>query len=374
MHRVPLTLVTIATVGAGWVTGTLVHHHRPKPETVPERRENVPAPESLSSDEASKTSRNSPDVFAVLNQIKTEFGAEHLGDERGPKLFEELKGLNDEQFLSAIANLSSEKHWLGKDLAQLLIGYWTERNLPAARQWILGLGEKTNINFLDSFFETWSRANLPEMFEWMETHSDELKSKTHRDRAIYNIAKAAWQLDPERGIQLVKRLDPEAGALWNLYHQWAEHDPKAASARLLQETNAKIRERALPGLVYAWAPRDPAAAKAWAESIPDPLVAASTVTLVGQVIGSKDPRAGADYLAQIPQSNGTRQALQQVIEQWAGRDANAALEWVAGFENASVGDWIVSEVTAKMSAEQRTKAEKHWRTLRDQSREANKAQ
>jgi len=370
MRRLLLIAVTMASIGAGWFAGSLVHNNRSKAGTVSPQSEIAPVVDSSSSKEDKEGSSRAPDVLAVLNRIKTEFGAEHLGVERAPKLFEELKGLKDDQFLSAIANLSSEKDWLGHELAQLLVGYWTERDLPAARRWVLGLGEKANFNPLDPFFETWSRSDLQGLFEWMENHSDELPTKGHRDRAIYNTAKAAWRLDPERGIQLVKRMDPEANALWNLYNQWAEHDPKAASARLLQETDAKIRDRAINGLVSAWAAKDPASAKAWAESIPDPGVAASTVTYVGQVIGWKDPRAGAEYLTQIPQSNDTRQALKQAIEKWVDRDSNAALDWVAGLENTSVGDWIVAEVTTKMPAEKRKKAEEYWRSLRELSRPA----
>jgi hypothetical protein len=296
--------------------------------------------------------------------MKAEVSAEHLGVERAPKLYAQLKDLPDDQLLSAIANLSVEKHFLGSDLASLLMGYWAERDLPAAREWVLSLGEKANINFIDSFFETWARADVAGMFDWLENHAAELATESIRSRTTYNAAKAAWRLDPERGIRLVKLLNPEGGALWNLYHQWAEHDPKAASARLLREPNEEIRNRAMSGLVGAWAPKDPLSAKAWAESIPDPVVAAQMVTYVGSVIGWKDPRAGAEYLVQIPQTNETRDALEQTIKKWADRDSQGALEWVAALENTSVGDWIATNVIKEMRGADRKKAEDKWTSLR----------
>jgi hypothetical protein len=296
--------------------------------------------------------------------MKMEVGAEHLGVERAPKLYGELKDLQNDQFLAAIANLSVEKDFLGPDLASLLVGYWAERDLPAARDWVLGLGEHANISFIDSFFETWSRADVGGMFEWLENHAAELATETVRSRTTYNAAKAAWRVDPERGIRLVKLLNPEGGFLWNLYEQWAQHDPKAASARLLREPNEDIRNRAMSGLVSAWAPRDAASAKAWAETIPDPIVAAQMVTYVGSVIGWKDPRAGAEYLAQIPQSNATRDALKETIKSWADRDSQGALEWLAALENTSVADWIATNVIKELRGDDRKKAEEKWTSLR----------
>lgn len=368
MHRELLIVLTIASIGAGWCMGRLVHHKRSGTVTASNDGGSAGTTPVPSPKEVIRSTEQALDAHALFTRMKAEVGAEHLGVERAPMLFAELKDLPNDQFLSVIANLSAEKNWFGSDLARLLVGYWAERDLPAARQWVLGLGEKANINFVDSFFETWSRMDVAGMFDWLENHADELTVKTVRSRTTYNAAKAAWRLDPERGIRLVKLLDPKAGSLWNLYQQWAEHDPKAASARLLQEPDAKIREHAMSGLVSAWAPLDPTAAKTWAESIPDPVVSAKMVAYVGSVIGWNDPHAGAEYLVQIPQTNDTREALKGTIESWADRDSKAALEWVAEMENTSVGDWIAAEVMKKMSAEDRKKAEEHWSSLREAAR------
>jgi hypothetical protein len=203
------------------------------------------------------------------------------------------------------------------------------------------------------------------MYEWVENHTDELETKDVRQRASFHAARAAWRIDPERGMRLVKLLDPESSALWNLYNKWAEQDPRAASARLLLEPDVKIRERATGGLIYAWALKDPAAAKAWAESIPDPIQSAKAVVNVGSVIGGQDPRAGADFLARIPQTNDARESLKQTVSKWAERDMSAALGWAAGLEDAGLGDWVATEVITKMPAKKQEKAQQHWSDLRE---------
>ena len=229
---------------------------------------------------------------------------------------------------------------------------------------MLSLDGNTAWNLGSAVFETWSRSDLPGMFDWLEKNAGELPSEGHRESAGFNLAKAAWRLDAERGIRLVRLLKPGGQYLWNLYNQWAEHDPAAASTRVLHETDEKIRDNVIVAVAVAWAPRDPMAAKAWAEKIPDPFLAQKTVIQIGGVLGRSDPHAGADYLAQIPQTNDARAALKETVATWAERDLDGALDWAATLENVPLGDWVAGIVAAKLPQDRRVKAEQRWRELR----------
>jgi hypothetical protein len=133
---------------------------------------------------------------------------------------------------------------------------------------------------------------------------------------------------------------------------------------VLSETDEKIRESLIPAVASAWAPKDPTAARAWAESIADPIVAQSTVTYIGSVIGWTDPMRGAEFLVSLPQTNKTRDALKSTTQNWADRDLDSALEWAARLENPALGDWVVDRIREKVPAKRREQAEQRWRELR----------
>jgi hypothetical protein len=347
----------------GWFLGNA---HRSSRTAIVDRDGSTPTP-ALAKDALAGSSRRNIDVHEVIAGIRADFkDDDYHGEERAARVFHQFRDLEDDDFLAAIANLSSERDWVGADAARLLAGYWAERDLPAARSWALGLSEGVARNFCTAVFETWSRNDLPGMFEWIENHADELPSKQHRDGVAFPAAKAAWRLDPERGMRLLRRLDPNGeGFIWNLYHDWAEHDPAAASTRALEEVDPTIRDRIIFAVTSAWAPRDPFAAKAWAEKIPDPLIAQKTVTHIGSVLGWSDPPASADYLVQIPQTNETRAALKEVVGNWAECDLDATLKRAAALDDKPVGDWVADEVKAKLPQNRRATVEERWRQLRN---------
>ena len=178
MERALIFLSTVGCAALGWF---LASHHRSSPFPVLENNESAAAPVS-----AITTPRESRvrtvDVHKVLARIKADFPAEHQDDERIARLFDEFEDLKDDEFASTILDLSSQT-WPYMDLARLLVGYWAERDLPAARQWVLSLDEKALSRFGDAVFDTWSYSDLPGMFDWLESHADEMPSNWHRQSA-----------------------------------------------------------------------------------------------------------------------------------------------------------------------------------------------
>src|SRR4030095_9303869 len=111
------------------------------------------------------------------------------------------------------------------------------RDLPAALRWALSLNESGAAHFCPEVFETWSWKDLPGLLDWVEKRAAELPSK-QRDCAVFAAAKAAWRLDPDRGIRLVRRLNLDGEEfIWASYHDWAENDPAAAAIRVSQEVD-----------------------------------------------------------------------------------------------------------------------------------------
>lgn len=368
MQRALFLLFTVACGALGWFAGSAP---RVPQAAVITNSLSTPVPVQAESVGALSPTDPVTEARELVAKLSADFPDFYADGELSARLFRELRDLKSDGFVSVIANLRSEGKWVHGEAARLLVGYWAERDLPAARAWVLGLDKKVASHLGDALFETWAVSDLRGMYDWLDSHAEELPTKGHRESAGFQFAKAAWRLDPERGIALVRRLEPDAAHLWNLFNQWAEHDPAAAAGRLLRELDEKVRDNLIFAVTSAWAPRDPAAARAWAETIPDPLVAAKTVTQIGSTVGWRDPRAGADFLVQIPQTNATRAALKNTVNKWAERDLDAALGWTVALKNKALADWVSSAVAADLPADQRAKAEARWRELRAAGRSAN---
>jgi hypothetical protein len=356
-----LFLSTLACTLLGWSLG---NEHRSARTGIVDRILAVSA-QTL----AINADRDGPERRIAVDQaiagIRANFKEGYFREEQSARLFDRLRELENSDFLTAIATLSSEPDWVGFEGARLLAGYWAERDLPAALRWALSLNEAGAGRFCPEVFETWSWNDLPEMLDWVEKHAAELPSK-QRDCAVFAAARAAWRLDPDRGIRLVRRLNLKGEEfIWAIYHDWAENDPAVAATRVLREVDPKIRERSILALTNSWARRDPFAARAWAETIPDPLLAQKTVTQIGSVLAWIDPPAAANYLVQIPQTNDTRTALKEAAGNWAKRDLDTVLKWAAAVENKPLGDWVADAVKASLPRDQRATVEERWREFRN---------
>lgn len=213
MIRIPLIAVTVLCTAAGWLLGSFrdvksrpreVVIQNEKPLSVTRSTEPLPfAPATTRAQE-------------VIEKINAEFPEQHQLIERAARLFSELRDLKNDEFAGVIATLGSRGDWWSGEAARLILGYWAERDLHGALTWTLGLDEKNAEMRARALFETWSRMNSAEMVEWLEKNAKTLPSKAHRDGAMFQLAKATWHADPERGIALLKQQYPDGRYLWNV--------------------------------------------------------------------------------------------------------------------------------------------------------------
>jgi hypothetical protein len=361
MQRTLISLCTLVSALAGWLLGG--NRHTPEKVAVP--IVNIATPQPVEKPIVGAEPKTL-DVKDIVAHIVAEFGEQHQSEEVSVRLFAELQDLKNEDFGGAVTALISLKDWHVSEATRLLVGYWAERDLPAVRQWVLGLRSSPWIsNLTEAVFNTWGRSDFAGMCDWLEVHAGDLSSKVHREAAGFSLAKAAGRENPERGLRLLGIVEPEgAPHSWNLYHEWAAIEPMGAAKRAMREPDEKVRGRAINAIASEWGQRDPAAARTWAERIPDPILSRNTVVYIGSALGWSDPRAGADYLAQIPQSNEARDALRGTVSAWAERDLDSAFGWAADLADAHLGDWVAGEVKAKAPSEQQGKMEQRWRELR----------
>jgi hypothetical protein len=201
MARFPFIVLTIPCTAAGWLLGSFREIDvRPPQVIVLNERTSHDTPTAEPLPFAPAPSR----AQEIIEKINAEFPEQHQLSERAARLFSEFRDLKNDEFAGVIATLGSRGDWWSGDAARLVLGYWAERDLKGALAWTLGLDGKNAEMRARALFETWSRMDAGRMLEWLEKNAKTLPTKAHRDGAMFQMAKATWQTDPERGIALLK--------------------------------------------------------------------------------------------------------------------------------------------------------------------------
>jgi hypothetical protein len=376
----PLLIALFTTVFtlAGWQFGSTRHASQSRVVAVASQSHAIPASVP---DANTPRPPTPPDVHAILKRLTAEFGDDmqmYEWYEFTARLYAELHDLHDDQFGEAIANLVAGHGYQGQEAGQLLAGWWAERDLPAARAWMVRL--KGDGNGLGrAVFDVWRRSDAAGMIDWIKTHYDEIESKDVQAEARGAILVAAAKIDPEEGFRVLAMLNKGGVPAYQstLYRFWARRDPEAAVARALREPNETERAEAILTCADEWGARDPAAARIWAEKLPDAVLSERALVRIGSRIGWKDAAACADFLTTIPQTNATREALQQNVSEWARGDLPAALGWAVTQDNQALGSSALARIAASvpikrieraiaaLPPEQRAQAAQRWQTSRE---------
>ena len=288
-------------------------------------------------------------VRVSLDELARRFPDDHQSTEVCVALFAKAQELKSNEFPSVIAALLSEG-WKGRETAELLAGYWAERDLPAAREWMLGMKDQKS-NVAEAIFDTWAQSDFPSMAQWLDSESAGLSEAIKR-AAGFSIARMAGKPDAERALELESKLAVEgSGYRSSLYMFWAARDPAAAAARVMQEVDKPDRTNFISSVIGSWAALDPEAAQVWVKTLPDPILVQNGLAQIGNVIGWRDPGKGAAFLASLPQSDQARSALKQTLNAWKTYDLAASLEWSAQLGQSSLASWTFEQIARDSSPE-----------------------
>ena len=183
-----------------------------------------------------------------------------------------------------------------------------------------------------------------------------------RRLARIQIATTIANIDPAKAFAVlgVDKSQETTGAMDALFTKWGEQDPQAAIRAANTLPKGAARDTALASLHNAWAAEDPMAALASANAMTNP---AQRNTVLAQVISTwsqKDPDKAWDYCLKLPANDPGRwylysiinevstvdamravslidqlstkersNALNSLIQTWAGSDADAAVAYVS---------------------------------------------
>lgn len=260
----------------------------------------------------------------------------------------------------------------GYDLIGNLYQEWVEKDRAAALAHAESLEGKDRKTALMTVLSAWAEKEPYEVLAWIEEHgkSDETQS------ALYNVFRRIAQDDPEEAIALAersKRMKSSGGNVFInggsygimgmntsfLYAIWAEKDPRAAAARALTIPNSQERSNTLLTLASAWAQADPGAAWEWGngleraadrkavlqnvisavarngdtsqaiaflETMPAGQGRSEALQQVASFLANEDPEEGYSFVMKYAVNDRDRQALSNVLQQWARTDPARAFE------------------------------------------------
>jgi hypothetical protein len=289
------------------------------------------------------------------------------------RIYEELQDLDAKDFPKAIAHMRQQKDQ--SETACLIASLWAERDPVGAATWLLETSPSTPtyFGFHEAILGTWGQTDSGAMFDWVNTHVRHIAEK-HRAEFAFGFAKAAVKIDPQRGRTLVEAIAPRI--VGSFYMVWAQYSPAAAGAAVLNETDESVRNEGITEIARFWngARYNPIDAMEWASRIPDPDISHRAMVSIGATVSHRDKRAGADLLAELPQTNQARKTLGHIVWDWSNQDLPAAFQWALSRGDDSVGRWAFGQISAGVKAaeiekvinglppEQQENARQRWRS------------
>ncbi len=166
-------------------------------------------------------------------------------------------------------------------------------------------------------------------------HQPHSADKLLKEQAL--LARYA-EVDPETALTYVARLGGFNHDLGNLtvMSSWAAHDPESASAHFEDEADAfgilDENQRETAGAIAAeWAARDLEAAMDWVAGLSPDVQGEAYSRIMAQAV-AENPEAALALLDAMPQGLDRREMVETLAGQWAHQDPHATTAWLAALD------------------------------------------
>ena len=224
----------------------------------------------------------------------------------------------------ALALAEAEANWLTRDqLREAALRGWAAVAPDAAADWAI---------------------TQPVLGERMKCVSAVLAGAVAQPSEALRVGLRLCAADPEPagfyGHMLVNALVERAG------------DFEAAMHFATSATMVDRQSYLLDSAFYQWARHDPDRAYAQLASLADPAVRASALKGIIEGRSDFDPQRFADFAQKLPTGSDRTQALTISLQRWAGKDPQAALQWInrqdpdpdfdPGFAALSLSDTLIA--------------------------------
>ena len=292
---------------------------------------------------------NSGTMSELLDQVMASASQSGSSSELAVQLFEAIQHLADADLPSVVALAQGGQF---KPIGYLLVGYWAERDLEAAKKWMLSLPPSTQIAVAEDISATWCRANPAEFLTWLEGLPDDAR-RTIIDRSSYSIVKGVAISDYARVVQLLISNSPQQQstyAIGSLFNLWARSAPSAAAQKALSLAEGGARTEAVLEVAYAWAQQDANASAAWVRGLGDAVLTGRATAAYAKGLALKNPRAAAEFVGNLVATEENNQALNVIARQWGATDPKPALTWADAIQDEEGRSHVLQAMLSAIAA------------------------
>ena len=285
----------------------------------------------------------------LLDRVIAATSQSGSSSELAARLFDEVQHLTDTDF-PAIVALAQGGQYIA--FGHLLAGYWAERDLAAAKKWMLGLPPSSQAEVAGEISATWCRANPAEFLTWLEALPDDAR-KTVIDSSSYSIVRGVAVSDYPRVAQLLisnSTGQQSTSAIGSLFNSWARTAPSAAAQKALSLAEGGTRTEAVQQVAYAWGQQDANAAAAWVRGLGDAVLTGRATSAYAKGLALKNPRAAAEFVGELVATEENNQALNVIARQWGATDPKSALAWADAIQDEEGRSRVLQAMLSAMAA------------------------
>ncbi len=279
---------------------------------------------------------NPTSTLAVLNNLKP------APDERIYTLL--FQRWADHDPVQAIQLRQQTPHQdAGDKILCAIVRAWVDREPDAALNWIKSQPNSESKNKgLEACIDELTKTDFPRALNLAQS----LPEGAWRSTLIAGLFNNWAAKDLEAATKACQQL-PDGMAkekAWeSVLNRRIEQDPASAAEPVKDLEPGDYREKAIVELCYRWPDTNAPAALAWGQSLPSE---AERVAALGTVVtnwAGKDPQAAMQFVNQHPELSGD--VLGEIAKAWSQSDWSAATNWVENLPNGQQKDAALQALT-----------------------------
>ncbi len=281
-------------------------------------------------------------------------GAREAAQEAAPQPSEEeielaLGNIADAEIPATLENLLHQPGPTARELRQLLMRRWAERDVAAAAAWATQLPEGDARNqVLEQVAIVWANSDLTDATVWLQN----LPDGESKYLATLSTAYEATRTDPVAALELASKLlaSPERDELLaHAIRQWATENFATASDWAAKIPDTTLRQEMQAAVAVAGADENAAAAALIASSLAPGETQGRAAVAITQRWTQSAPQDAAAWISQFPDMPVRDAAVENLVGLWAQHDSAATVNWLSTLPSGSLRTAAIKSLAANQS-------------------------
>ncbi len=201
-----------------------------------------------------------------------------------------------------------------------------------------------------------------------------LKTTQSDNRAIGSVLGTWMRSSPEAALGWLEKTKLPANLTWSAQESlssWAGENFDAATTLVRDRSGAENLKWVLSAAIQGISTKDPKAAAELLDATPG-VSAPMTLGAIGSNWARKDPQAGAQWVARLPDTQNHRSAAWGFTNAWAAADPKAAAAWIDGLQAGAIRDGATAAFSA-VTASTDPEGALHWASTMQHEGQRNDA-